>query len=1011
MGIVQDTLCGIRKMTLRDNFIEYEQVMNMLYWIPNWDGVIPPPAVLKPKPLWSGKQLLSMAIPKGIHLQRFDDGRDMLSPKDSGMLIVDGEIIFGVVDKKTVGATGGGLIHTVMREKGPYVCAQLFSSIQKVVNYWLLHNGFSIGIGDTIADKDTMRDVTTTIQEAKQKVQEIIIDAQQNKLEPEPGMTLRESFEHNVSRILNQARDTAGRSAEMNLKDSNNVKQMVTSGSKGSFINISQMSACVGQQIVEGKRIPFGFGDRTLPHFTKDDYSPESKGFVENSYLRGLTPQEFFFHAMAGREGLIDTAVKTAETGYIQRRLVKALEDIMVHYDGTTRNSLGDIIQFVYGEDGIDATSVEKQSVDTIPGSNSSFEKRYRIDVLDPAKSIPESLLESGKQIKGDVAVQKVLDEEYDQLLKDRKFLREVVFPNGDYNWPLPVNLRRIIQNAQQIFHSGRQKASDLRLEEIVEGVQSLCTKLLVLRGKTELIKEAQENATLLFQCLLRSRLAARRVIEEFKLNKVSFEWVCGEIESQFQKSIVHPGEMVGVVAAQSIGEPATQMTLNTFHYAGVSSKNVTLGVPRLKEILNVAKNIKTPALTVYLEPEIAVDIEKAKVVQSAIEHTTLKNVTSSTEIYYDPDPRSTVIEEDYDTVEAYFAIPDEKVEETIDNQSPWLLRLELDRAKMLDKQLTMAQVAEKISQNFGEDLFVIWSDDTADKLIIRCRVIRDPKLEEEGEHEEDQILKRVEAHMLETISLRGIPGITRVFMMQHKMSTPDADGEFSQKQEWVLETDGVNLAEVITVPGVDASRTYSNNFIEILSVLGIEATRTALFKEILNVIAFDGSYVNYRHMALLVDVMTARGHLMAITRHGINRAETGALMRCSFEETVEILLDAGAAAELDDCRGISENVILGQMPPLGTGAFDVMVDEKMLQDASASSDIGVAGQTDGGATPYRDYEMEDDKIQFEEGAGFSPIHTANVSDASGSLTSYGGQPSMVSPTSPFSFGATSPGY
>ena len=115
-------------------------------------------------------------------------------------------------------------------------------------------NGFSIGIGDTIADAQTMRDVNKTIQEAKQKVQEIIIDAQHNKLEPEPGMTLRESFEHNVSRVLNQARDTAGRSAEMSLKDLNNVKQMVTSGSKGSFINISQMSACVGQQIVEGKK-------------------------------------------------------------------------------------------------------------------------------------------------------------------------------------------------------------------------------------------------------------------------------------------------------------------------------------------------------------------------------------------------------------------------------------------------------------------------------------------------------------------------------------------------------------------------------------------------------------------------------------------------------------------------------------------------------------------------------------------------------------------------------------
>ena len=265
------------------------------------------------------------------------------------------------------------------------------------------------------------------------------------------------------------------------------------------------------------------------------------------------------------------------------------------------------------------------------------------------------------------------------------------------------MNLRRIIQNAQQIFHNGRYRASDLRLEEIVLGVKELCMKLLVVRGDTPLVKEAQENATLLFQCLLRSRLAARRVIEEFKLNRASFEWVMGEIETQFQKSIVHPGEMVGVVAAQSIGEPATQMTMNTFHYAGVSSKNVTLGVPRLKEILNVAKNIKTPAMTVFLDPEVASDIEKAKIVQSAIEHTTLKNVTSSTEIYYDPDPRTTVIEDDYDTVEAYFAIPDQKVEESIDKQSPWLLRLELDRAKMLDKQLTMVQVAEKISQNFGK--------------------------------------------------------------------------------------------------------------------------------------------------------------------------------------------------------------------------------------------------------------------------------------------------------------------
>ncbi|CDK25021.1 unnamed protein product [Kuraishia capsulata CBS 1993] len=1022
MGIVQDTLCGVRKMTLRDNFIEYDQVMNMLFWIPQWDGVIPQPAILKPKPLWSGKQLLSTCIPKGIYLQRFDGS--LLSPKDSGMLIVNGEIMFGVVNKATVGATAGGLIHTVMREKGPQVCAQLFGNIQKVVNYWLLHNGFSIGIGDAIADRETMRVITETIGEAKEKVQNIILDAQRNLLEPEPGMTVRESFEQKVSKVLNEARDSAGKSAELSLKDSNNVKQMVTAGSKGSYINISQMSACVGQQIVEGKRISFGFADRSLPHFTKDDYSAESKGFVENSYLRGLTPQEFFFHAMAGREGLIDTAVKTAETGYIQRRLLKALEDIMVHYDGTARNSLGDVIQFLYGEDGIDGTQVEKQTVDTIPGTDDAFEKRYRVDLMNASQGIKPELVEYGTEILGSVELQKLLDEEYTQLLEDRKYLRDVCFSNGDYNWPLPVNIRRIIQNAQQIFHVDHAKASDLAIPDIVQGVQELCKRLHVVRGKSELMQEAQRNATLLFQCLLRSRLATRRVLEEFRLTKDAFDWVVGTIEAQFFKSVVHPGEMVGVIAAQSIGEPATQMTLNTFHYAGVSSKNVTLGVPRLKEILSVARNVKTPALSVYLEPDVASDIEKAKSIQSAIEHTTLKNVTAATEIYYDPDPRSTVIEDDIDTVEAYFAIPDEKVEESIHKQSPWLLRLELDRAKMLDKQLTMSQVAEKISENFGDDLFIIWSEDNAEKLVIRCRIVRDVKaMDEEDEETEDGLLKALEAQMLESISLRGIPGITRVFMMQYDRVWPDQSGDYAKKKEWVLETDGINLADVIAVPGVDTARTYSNSFVEILSVLGIEAARSALYKEILNVIAFDGSYVNYRHLALLVDVMTTRGHLTAISRHGFNRSDTGALMRCSFEETVEILLEAGAAAELDDCKGVSQNVILGQLAPIGTGAFDVMVDESMLNSLSAdypkqNVPIFRGKLTEGSATPYDAGSQYDDDIGQDDTSAvmFSPIVQSSANDdRSGGFTDYGGfssyAPNPTTPMSPFSgYGPTSPG-
>ncbi|AJU58427.1 Rpo21p [Saccharomyces cerevisiae YJM193] len=1022
MGIVQDTLCGIRKLTLRDTFIELDQVLNMLYWVPDWDGVIPTPAIIKPKPLWSGKQILSVAIPNGIHLQRFDEGTTLLSPKDNGMLIIDGQIIFGVVEKKTVGSSNGGLIHVVTREKGPQVCAKLFGNIQKVVNFWLLHNGFSTGIGDTIADGPTMREITETIAEAKKKVLDVTKEAQANLLTAKHGMTLRESFEDNVVRFLNEARDKAGRLAEVNLKDLNNVKQMVMAGSKGSFINIAQMSACVGQQSVEGKRIAFGFVDRTLPHFSKDDYSPESKGFVENSYLRGLTPQEFFFHAMGGREGLIDTAVKTAETGYIQRRLVKALEDIMVHYDNTTRNSLGNVIQFIYGEDGMDAAHIEKQSLDTIGGSDAAFEKRYRVDLLNTDHTLDPSLLESGSEILGDLKLQVLLDEEYKQLVKDRKFLREV-FVDGEANWPLPVNIRRIIQNAQQTFHIDHTKPSDLTIKDIVLGVKDLQENLLVLRGKNEIIQNAQRDAVTLFCCLLRSRLATRRVLQEYRLTKQAFDWVLSNIEAQFLRSVVHPGEMVGVLAAQSIGEPATQMTLNTFHFAGVASKKVTSGVPRLKEILNVAKNMKTPSLTVYLEPGHAADQEQAKLIRSAIEHTTLKSVTIASEIYYDPDPRSTVIPEDEEIIQLHFSLLDEEAEQSFDQQSPWLLRLELDRAAMNDKDLTMGQVGERIKQTFKNDLFVIWSEDNDEKLIIRCRVVRPKSLDAETEAEEDHMLKKIENTMLENITLRGVENIERVVMMKYDRKVPSPTGEYVKEPEWVLETDGVNLSEVMTVPGIDPTRIYTNSFIDIMEVLGIEAGRAALYKEVYNVIASDGSYVNYRHMALLVDVMTTQGGLTSVTRHGFNRSNTGALMRCSFEETVEILFEAGASAELDDCRGVSENVILGQMAPIGTGAFDVMIDEESLVKYMPEQKITeIEDGQDGGVTPYSNESgLVNADLDVKDELMFSPLVDSGSNDAmAGGFTAYGGA-DYGEATSPFGaygeaptspgFGVSSPGF
>jgi DNA-directed RNA polymerase II subunit RPB1 len=1027
MGIVQDTLAGIYKMTRRDVFLSKEQVMNILLWVPEWDGVIPLPAIFKPRPRWTGKQLVSMIIPKIVNLHFTNDPPEDSPLKDDELRILNGELLCGVLRKGHVGATGGGIIHTIFNEQGPDAAMAFFNGCQRVVNYWLLHNGFSIGIGDTIPDKKTIEKIEYQINVRKDEVAALTAQATANELESLPGMNIRETFESQVSKALNMARDKAGTATQDSLKDSNNAVIMALSGSKGSTINISQMTALVGQQSVEGKRIPFGFNYRTLPHFTKDDYSPESRGFVENSYLRGLTPTEFFFHAMAGREGLIDTAVKTAETGYIQRRLVKALEDVMAKYDGTVRNSLGDIVQFIYGEDGLDGVYIEKQRVDFIAMSDDSFTKRYRLDVMDEENPVPADQLEHANDLSGDVVVQELLDDEWEQLKDDRAMFREVLFKHtkkDDEKMQLPLNIKRIIETALKLFVPDTTKRSDLHPSEVIPRVKQLLDRLVIVPGEDELSREAQYNATMLIKAHLRSQLAYKRLTLEQKLNKLAFDHVLGELENRFRRALVNPGEMVGVLAAQSIGEPATQMTLNTFHFAGVSSKNVTLGVPRLKEILNVATNIKTPSMVVYQERADATQ-ETAKLLRSEVEHTNLRSVTFSTEIYHDPDIMATTIPQDMDMVESYFIIPEES-HDSPENQSRWLLRLTLDRQKMLDKGLKVDDVAMKIKEIYAKDLAVIFSDNNAEEQIIRIRMIKqnDSKYEDE-EVEDDLMLKRLEAHILDTLTLRGVPGIEKAFLNKEVKLVELPDGKLLHSKEdprcleWYLDTSGTSLAKVLTIPGVDTTRTYTNHFIQVFEVFGIEATRSALMRELTQVLAFDGSYVNHRHLALLVDVMTSRGHLMAITRHGINRADTGALMRCSFEETVEILLEAAAVGELDDCRGISENVMLGQLAPMGTGELDVLLDPKMLETVISDNGrmnlmpgLASKGADGGAATPYDSGSPLTEGGYLgtpDYGASFSPIVTGGSATPAG-FTSYGGGvDSYGSVTSPWA-GARSPG-
>jgi len=961
----------------------------------------------------------------------------------------------------------GGMIHTAWLDQGHRENARFMNQVQQLVNYWVLQHSFSIGVTDAVADVDTMKQIESTINKSKLQVLDLVRQGQRGELETQPGRTMIESFEQYVNKVLNTARDHAGKSAQSSLDETNSVKAMVTAGSKGSFINISQIIACVGQQNVEGKRIPYGFKRRTLPHFSKDDLGPESRGFVENSYLRGLSPQEFFFHAMGGREGLIDTACKTAETGYIQRRLVKAMETVMARYDGTLRTSGGQIVQFLYGEDGMDAVWIEKQNFDSLTLAKTEFEKRFVMNVSDADfgyddQNIPFLEPEVIDDCRNDPEVQIMLDRECETLRADQKVLRVVMAcreagRESDEASYAPGNLKRVVSNAVRQFGIDKGQPSDLHPKAVLERVQGLLDRLVVVVGGDPLSIEAQNNATINYKILIRSYLATKRVLKDFRLSEAALNWVLGEIETRFFKAKVNPGEMAGVLAAQSIGEPATQMTLNTFHYAGVSAKNVTLGVPRLKEIINVAKHPKTPGLTIYLEEDVSGDQDIAKLVHSLLEYTVLGDVVKLTEIYYDPDIKETIVEKDREFVKDYYDLSD-ATEEDLRRLSPWCLRIELNPSVFFDKKMKMNEIVREVNNEYGGDLNVIVTDDNADELVVRVRIVNDvpqgmgqvdddgnPIQSEDVGQEDDVFLKRLEKSMLSSLKLRGIDHVKKVFMRNAKRTTWDDESGFGVKDEWILETDGTNLMSVLGVDYVDATRTVCNDIVEVFQVLGIEGVRGAILRELRNVISFDGSYVNYRHLACLVDVMTMQGHLMAIDRHGINRVESGPLLRSSFEETVDMLMDAATYAEEEILKGVTENIMLGQLARVGTGNMDLLLDEqKVVRDAvevvvdefgpGSDSDVGGLGTAGGAgsatpyaATPFASSPMVSGGAEMSPfvggGGGFSPATSfspsyspsyapgARSSSYNPTSGSYGSAASpQYSPSSP-SYSPTSPQY
>lgn len=523
ISVVQDTLVGVNRLTRPTEFFSRREFMNLLIHSKRWDGRMPPPAKTDPVPMWSGQQVVSSLLP-AVYLamgnKMWDETKGRGDP--NYVIINNGEIQQGILDGDVFDKS---LIHILYNDFSPEMTVDFLDSLQAIVATYLQNSGFSVGLSDIVADADTLSTIAGGMSEVKKKIESLQLQVHMGLFDNTSGRTNQEEFEGKVFQTLDKARDDAGKAGLRSLVANNRMVNMVKCGSKGSDTNIAQMIALLGQQAIDGKRIAYGFQDRTLPHFKRHDDGADARGFIESSFVKGLTPSEFFFHAMTGREGLIDTAVKTAESGYMYRQLVKTMEDMITYHDGTVRDAGGLLVQFAYGDDGTNATKIENQPIRLADMTDTEIRTKFTVEDVGADKS----------------------QAHLSKVFADRDILVANVWGG------------RVDKTVQSAVHLPRLIANAVKQMNLTSGQGTPVTGAHVL-DTIDRILERTRSDNRLWAALLRYHLNPRD-LAVLGFTRAAFDWLAEQIIVKHLKSWAVPGEMCGIIAAQSIGETTTQMS------------------------------------------------------------------------------------------------------------------------------------------------------------------------------------------------------------------------------------------------------------------------------------------------------------------------------------------------------------------------------------------------------------------------------------------------------------------
>ena len=561
IAIYQDSLLGSYRITREGVKFSPRDAMNLLMMYPN---VNPTTLFARGRKDVTNFELLSQIMPPltlKYKTKLWDaDRKEDPAVSNNVLEIYNGRYIRGQIDKSVLGGASKGIIHRICNDYGKQAAADFIDNMQNIVTEYMKVSSYSVGVSDLMSNRETYTRIIQAIQDKELEVEALIQKLHAGAFENNTSFSNKTEFEAQVNNVLNDATKKTDEISRQSLNPDNRFLMIVNSGSKGSLLNISHMISCLGQVNVDSKRVPYGFDSRTLPHFTKFDDSPGARGFIKNSYIGGLNAHELFFHAMGGRIGLIDTAVKTSQTGYIQRRLIKGLEDLKVDYDLTVRNSNGKVIQFSYGEDAFDPMFVENQSLAIVTMSTQDIYMHY--DMVSKHDSDTISAFNKGASArmgKQKAELANKCKKYIDMMMDARDMAVKHIFKNKNVDSVLaPVAFTHIINNTQGNLGLAANSIVDITPLEAFQLIEEYYEKLTSLHF-------APPNK--LFETLYFYYLNPRELLLVKRFHRKGLILLLETVFLKYKQALIQPGEMVGVVAGQSIGEPTTQLTLNSFVY------------------------------------------------------------------------------------------------------------------------------------------------------------------------------------------------------------------------------------------------------------------------------------------------------------------------------------------------------------------------------------------------------------------------------------------------------------